>query len=187
MVNNAEQLSGRAAHLDAVDPLALFRDRFVIKDTFIYLDGNSLGRLPKETALRIQEVVEAEWAEQLVLGWDTWLDSGTRIGDLLAPLIGAQAGEVVVADQTSVNLYKLASAALASSGRHNILTDSGNFPSDRYILGSIAEAAGGTLVMVLMPLLMRPSVSCRSPTFRIVQDRCPTVRRSLTLRIATER
>jgi len=147
-VNNAEQLSGRAAHLDTVDPLAQFRDRFVIKDTFIYLDGNSLGRLPKETALRIQEVVETEWAEQLVLGWDTWLDSGTRIGDLLAPLIGAQAGEVVVADQTSVNLYKLASAALASSGRHNILTDSGNFPSDRYILGSIAEAAGGTLVMV---------------------------------------
>jgi kynureninase len=148
MVINAQELSERATRLDALDPLSRFRDRFVIKDSLIYLDGNSLGRLPKETALRIQEVVETEWAEQLVLGWDTWLDSGTRIGDLLAPLMGANAGEVVVADQTSVNLYKLASAALASSGRQNILTDSGNFPSDRYILGSIAEAAGGTLVMV---------------------------------------
>jgi kynureninase len=148
MVNNAEQLSERAAHLDAVDPLARFRDRFVIKDSLIYLDGNSLGRLPKETAVRIHEVVETEWAEQLVLGWDSWLDSGTRIGDLLAPLMGADAGEVAVADQTSVNLYKLASAALAVGGRRNILTDSGNFPSDRYILGSIAEAAGGTLVVV---------------------------------------
>lgn len=120
----------------------------MIKDSLIYLDGNSLGRLPKDTALRIQEVVETEWAEQLVLGWDTWLDSGTRIGDLLAPLIGAHAGEVAVADQTSVNLHKLSSAALALSGRRNILTDSGNFPSDRYILASVAEAAGGTLVVV---------------------------------------
>jgi kynureninase len=148
MVNNAEQLSERTEHLDAIDPLARFRDRFVIKDELIYLDGNSLGRLPRETAVRIREVIETEWAEQLVLGWDFWLDSGTRIGDLLSPLIGAAAGEVAVADQTSVNLYKLASAALASSGRHNILTDSGNFPSDRYILGSIAGAAGGTLVVV---------------------------------------
>ena len=147
-MNDAHQLSERAIQLDALDPLSRFRDRFVIKDALIYLDGNSLGRLPKETALRIQEVVETEWAEQLVLGWDTWLDSGTRIGDLLAPLIGAAAGEVAIADQTSVNLFKLASAALASSGRKSILTDSGNFPSDRYILGSVAEAAGGTLVVV---------------------------------------
>jgi kynureninase len=148
MVSATQPLSERAAHLDTQDPLARFRDRFVIKDKLIYLDGNSLGRLPKEAALRIREVVETEWAEQLVLGWDTWLDSGTRIGDLLAPLIGAEPGEVAVADQTSVNLYKLASAALAQSGRPNILTDAGNFPSDRYILGSIAEAAGGTLVVV---------------------------------------
>ena len=114
MVTNVQKHRERAAELDAHDPLATFRDRFVIRDSFIYLDGNSLGRLPMETAVRIREVVETEWAEQLVLGWDSWLDAGARIGNLLAPLIGARTGEVVVADQTSVNLYKLASAALAS-------------------------------------------------------------------------
>ncbi len=141
-------LHERAQHLDSTDPLAHFRERFVIEDEYIYLDGNSLGRPPRETASHMLEVVESEWADQLVLGWESWLDAGSRIGDRLATLIGAQSGEVAVADQTSVNLYKLAFAALTSSGRTNILTDSGNFPSDRYILGSVAEAAGGKLVIV---------------------------------------
>ena len=141
-------LSQQASRLDATDPLASFRDRFVIEDDYIYLDGNSLGRLPKDTINRTRETVESEWATQLVLGWDTWLDVGTRLGDRLAPLIGAQPGEVAVADQTSVNLYKLAAAAVSASGRTNIMTDRGNFPSDRYVLGSIAEAAGGRLIVV---------------------------------------
>jgi kynureninase len=140
--------SQQASHLDATDPLASFRERFVIEDDYIYLDGNSLGRLPKDTITRTREAVESEWATQLVLGWDTWLDVGTRLGDRLAPLIGAQPGEVAVADQTSVNLYKLAAAAVSASGRTNIVTDRGNFPSDRYVLGSIAEAAGGRLIVV---------------------------------------
>jgi kynureninase len=141
-------LAQLANHLDATDPLASFRDRFVIEDSLIYLDGNSLGRLPKDTVTRTREAVESEWATQLVLGWDTWLDVGTRLGDRLAPLIGAQPGEVAIADQTSVNLYKLAAAAASASGRPNIMTDRGNFPSDRYVLGSIAEAAGGRLIVV---------------------------------------
>ena len=142
-----ESLSYRASHLDAVDPLTPFRDRFVIEDEFIYLDGNSLGRLPKDTVERTRNAVESEWAHSLVMGWDSWLDSGLRVGDLLAPLIGARAGEVAVGDQTSVNLYKLASAAVTATGRPNILTDSGNFPSDRYVLQSIAEARGGLLIV----------------------------------------
>jgi kynureninase len=141
-------LAQHALHLDATDLLAPFRDRFVIDDDFIYLDGNSLGRLPKDTITRTREAVEAEWATQLVMGWETWLDIGTRLGDRLAPLLGAQSGEVAVADQTSVNLYKLATAGLRASGRSNIITDRGNFPSDRYILGSVADAAGGHLIFV---------------------------------------
>lgn len=143
-----ESLSQRASHLDTVDPLASFRDRFVIEDELIYLDGNSLGRLPKDTAGRTRDAVESEWAHRLVMGWDSWLGSGPRIGDLLAPLIGALTGEVAVGDQTSINLYKLASAAVTATDRPNILTDSGNFPSDRYVLRSIAEAHGGQLIVV---------------------------------------
>lgn len=137
-----------ADRLDAQDPLSEFRSRFLIDDDYIYLDGNSLGRLPTETAERISETVTSGWGQRLVLGWDSWLDEGTTIGDRLAPLIGASQGEVAVADQTSINLYKLAASGLAASGRPNILTDRGNFPSDRYILGSIAEAAGGRLILV---------------------------------------
>jgi kynureninase len=134
--------------MDATDPLASFRDRFVLDDDFIYLDGNSLGRLPRETVTAMRDAVESEWAHRLVMGWDSWLSSSTRIGDLLSPLLGAQPGEVAVADQTSINLFKLASAATAATGRPNILTDVGNFPSDRYVLGSIAEAGGGRLIVM---------------------------------------
>ncbi|MEN8041369.1 MAG: aminotransferase class V-fold PLP-dependent enzyme, partial [Actinomycetota bacterium] len=145
---DTQPLAERAAALDAVDPLRSFRDRFVIEDDLVYLDGNSLGRLPRGTSERISTAVESDWSTRLVLGWDSWLDMGLRLGDMLAPLIGAENGEVAIADQTSINLYKLASAGLAASGRVNVLTDSGNFPSDRYMLSSVAEAAGGRLVIV---------------------------------------
>jgi len=144
----AHTLADRARDLDRDDPLSTFRDRFVIHDDCIYLDGNSLGRLPTETADRLRTVVEDEWAGDLVLGWDRWLELGTEIGDRLAPLIGAAHGEVAVCDQTSVNLFKLASAALSESGRANIVTDAGNFPSDRYILEGVADSAGGRLIVV---------------------------------------
>jgi kynureninase len=140
------QLTVRAAELDRVDPLVSFRDRFVIGDELIYLDGNSLGRLPKATIIATRDLVEDEWANELVLGWEHWIDQGVTVGDKLAPLVGASAGEVAVCDQTSVNLYKVASAALTASGRTDIVTDRGNFPSDRYILEGIALAHGGKIV-----------------------------------------
>ncbi len=133
---------------DAADPLAGFRERFVIDDDLIYLDGNSLGRLPRETVSRTRDLVEEQWAHELVLGWEHWIDEGAVVGDRLAPLIGASPGEVLVCDQTSVNLFKLATAALEHAGRPNIVTDVGNFPSDRYVLESVARAAGGRLLLV---------------------------------------
>jgi kynureninase len=139
-------LTQRAEALDAVDPLAAFRDRFVVGDGLIYLDGNSLGRLPKAAIVATRNLVEDEWANELVLGWEHWIDQGVAVGDKLAPLIGASTGEVAVCDQTSVNLYKVASAALTASGRTDIVTDRGNFPSDRYILEGIATAHGGKIV-----------------------------------------
>ncbi|KAA3638034.1 MAG: kynureninase [Armatimonadetes bacterium] len=136
----------RASELDRADPIAAYRDEFIIEDDFVYLDGNSLGRLPKRTIERIRTVVEKEWAHELVLGWEHWLDLGVEIGDRLAPIIGASPGEVALCDQTSVNLYKVASAGLTHSGRTDIITDRGNFPSDRYVLEGVATSAGGTLI-----------------------------------------
>jgi kynureninase len=90
--------------------------------------------------------VEQEWANEVVLGWEHWLDQGVAVGNKLAPLIGASAGEVAVCDQTSVNLYKLTTAALRASGRRDIVTDRGNFPSDRYVLEQVARSHGGRIV-----------------------------------------
>lgn len=140
-------LANRAIELDLADPLASYRNRFIIEDDLVYLDGNSLGRMPIDTPELVREVLEDQWAHELVLGWNHWLQSGTRVGNMLAPLIGAGQGEVAVCDQTSINLYKLASAGLKSSGRPNIITDKGNFPSDRYVLESVAAASGGSLIL----------------------------------------
>ncbi|NHZ70278.1 MAG: kynureninase [Proteobacteria bacterium] len=134
--------------LDTQDELRGFRSRFVIDDAVLYLDGNSLGRLPLATINAVRLAVEDEWARELVLGWEHWIELGETIGDRLAPLIGAEAGEVVLSDQTSINLFKVASAGLASTGRSNIITDRGNFPSDRYILEAVARSAGGELRFV---------------------------------------
>lgn len=135
--------------LDAADPLAGFRERFVIADPdLIYLDGNSLGRLTTAAIRTIRETAEREWGERLVSSWHDWIGVPEHIGDAIAPLVGAGPGEVLVADQTSVNLYKLASAALAATGRSDILTDDANFPSDQYVLAAVATAAGGQLTVV---------------------------------------
>ena len=135
-----------ALMLDAADPLAPLRDRFAIADPqLIYLDGNSLGRLPADTLAAITSTVAAEWGEGLVRSWLDWIDLPTRIGDEIAPLIGAEPGEVLVTDQTSVNLFKLATAAVDMLDRPDIVTDDTNFPSDRYVLAHVAAAAGGTL------------------------------------------
>src|SRR5262252_2430730 len=140
-----------AENLDAADPLAGFRDRFVREDpSLIYLDGNSLGPLPHATRARIAEVVADEWGAGLVRSWHRWIELPGQVGDLLGEqLIGAAPGQVAVCDSTTVNLYKLACAALdARPGRGVIVTDDDNFPTDRYVLEGIAAQRGGELRMI---------------------------------------
>ena len=141
----------RAEELDAADPLGGLRDRFVPAEPgLIYLDGNSLGRLPRATAERIGEVVAQQWGAGLVRGWADWVGLPQRAGDLLGDvLLGAAPGQVVVSDSTTVNLYKLACAALrAQPGRRVIVTDDDNFPTDRYALAGVAEQSGAELRMI---------------------------------------
>ena len=134
-----------ARELDAQDPLAHFRGEFIIDDpNLIYLDGNSLGRLPKRTATRLREVIEGEWGKRLIRGWgEGWFTAPQRIGGKVAALIGARPEEVLVTDSTSVNIFKLVMAALEiKPGRHKIVTDDLNFPSDMYLLQGVARLVG---------------------------------------------
>lgn len=133
-----------AAALDAADPLAPWRERFVTPDGLVYLDGNSLGMTPVATLERLQTVAGGEWGEGLIGSWDHWLDLPRRVGDRLAPIIGAPAGSVVVHDSTTVNLYQLvhAALALAADRRGAIAVDARDFPTDRYVVAGIAEATG---------------------------------------------
>jgi kynureninase len=129
--------------LDAEDPLAAFRDRFDLPQGVIYLDGNSLGALPSATPERLAEVTRQEWGQGLIRSWNTadWIGAPQRVGGKIARLIGAEADEVIVADSTSVNLFKLLSAGLAASpGRRVILSEPGNFPTDLYIAQGLAAA-----------------------------------------------
>lgn len=150
-----------ARQLDAHDPLARFRDEFVIDDPdTIYLDGNSLGRLPKRTVARLSGVVENEWGRRLVRGWvEGWMDAPARVGGKIAQLVGAKRDEVIVADSTSVNFYKLVNAALdARAGRTQIITETVNFPTDAYILQGIARARGVEITYVdsdVQPVIAR--------------------------------
>ncbi len=131
-----------AARLDAADPLSDCRAQFLIEDDLAYLDGNSLGALPKETPERIAEVVRSEWGKGLISSWNTanWIDLPQRIGAKIAPLVGAQPHEVVVADSVSVNLFKLISAALAmQQGRKVVLSEPGNFPTDLYMIDGLEK------------------------------------------------
>ena len=142
----------RALALDAIDPLAAWRDQFDLTALglagrdLIYLDGNSLGRTPLRTIERLDAVVRGEWARDLIRSWDHWLDLPQRVGDRLAPLIGAADGEVAVHDSTSVNLYQVVHGALAMRpDRAVIAIDAHDFPSDRYIVDGIAAATGRTV------------------------------------------
>jgi kynureninase len=143
-----------ALALDAADPLRGFRARFVDAgmggDRIIYLDGNSLGRLPLATRDRLAALA-AQWGEKLVTGWEEWIDAPVRVGDLLAEhVLGARPGEVIVADSTTVNLFKLCSAVLeARDGA--LVTDRGNFPTDRYVLEGLAARHGRELRLVETP------------------------------------
>ena len=122
--------------LDRADPLGGMRARFALPDGLIYLDGNSLGALPAAVPKRIEKLLRAEWGAGLIGSWTEagWIDKPLGLGNTIAPLIGAAQGEVVVGDSTSVNLFKLLAAALhRRPGRHTILTETGNFPTDLYI------------------------------------------------------
>ena len=136
-----------AGELDAADPLAGYRDRFALDDpSLIYLNGNSLGALPLATMRRLESMIRSEWGGALARSWDHWVDLPGRAGDLVGALIGAAPGQVVVTDNTTVNLYKLACAALdARPGRRMIVTDQDNFPSDRYVVEGIAAERGAKL------------------------------------------
>jgi kynureninase len=133
-----------AAALDDSDPLRGFRSRFVIDD-LVYLDGNSLGRLPKATVERVADVVSVQWGERVVRGWhDGWLDLPLAVGDRLgSAALGAAPGQVVIGDSTTVCFYKLVSAALDQRPeRRQIVADVDNFPTDRYVLEGLAQARG---------------------------------------------
>lgn len=131
--------------LDAADPLAALREQFVLPDDILYLDGNSLGALPKATAARVQAVVTEEWGQGLIRSWNTagWIDLSRRVGNKIARLVGAAPDELVVTDSTSINLYKVLSAALAiaredAPQRRVIVSERENFPTDLYMAQSLA-------------------------------------------------
>jgi kynureninase len=139
---------------DVNDPLVGFRGEFRIEPGLIYLDGNSLGALTHRAASRVQTMVESEWGRDLIRSWNLhgWFDLPARLGARIAPLIGAAADEVLVADSTSVNLFKLASAAMLARGeRHRIVTEQGNFPTDLYVLQGLAGLTGGAIEILALP------------------------------------
>ncbi len=140
MNKNTEELY--ASQLDNQDPLASFRERFIIDDpNLIYLDGNSLGRLPKDTIPHLQNLVEEQWGKGLIEGWNKgWFEMPTVLGSRIAKLIGARDDEVVVCDTTSVNLFKLAAAALRyQAGKKVLLSDEFNFPTDLYVFQGVID------------------------------------------------
>ena len=135
--------------LDQSDPLAHHREKFALPDGIIYLDGNSLGALPKSVPPHVADVVRQQWGRDLITSWNVhdWIDLPRRVGDKIAPLIGAAPGTVLVADSTSINIFKLLSAALEKRpDRRVILTEAGNFPTDVYISEGLATLTGHALV-----------------------------------------
>ena len=140
-----------ALDLDAKDPLAKYRDLFVFTDPDVcYLDGNSLGRLPKSTVETINKFLIEGWGTKIVDGWGEWIDKAETTGDLIGrAALGAAAGQTLAMDTTSVNFYRLVRAAIsARPGRKTIITDEANFPTDRYIMQGIAEELGLNLVVI---------------------------------------
>ena len=142
-----------AQALDVADPLRLARDRFVLPEGVVYLDGNSLGPLPAATTDRLREVVEQQWGGDLITSWNKhgWIDTPARIAAKLAPLVGAKPNELLIADSTTVCLFKLLGAAAKARGdRSTILTEDGNFPTDLYVAQGLVD---------LLPHLRLNSVS----------------------------
>ncbi len=141
--------------LDQHDPLRALRELFDLPPGVIYLDGNSLGVLPRATPERVAQAVTQEWGQDLIQSWNTagWFTLPQRVGDKIARLIGAGPGEVVAADSTSINLYKVLSAALNiaaadAPGRTKIVSERSNFPTDLYIAEALCKERGFTLELV---------------------------------------
>lgn len=143
-------MTGRSINLDDVqamdasDPLRSFRERFHLPEGVSYFDGHSLGALPTQASPTIHDLVERQWGERLIRSWNEagWIDAPQRIGAKIAPIIGARPDEVIVADSTSVNLFKLLIAAARLSDRPTILTEAGNFHTDLYIAAAAADLMG---------------------------------------------
>jgi kynureninase len=141
--------------LDSTDPLRTLREQFVIPDGLIYLDGNSLGMLPRAAAARVAEVVSQEWGQGLIRSWNTagWFDMPQRLGDRIAGLVGAGPGELVTTDSTSINLFKVLSAALSIARnddptRLRVISERSNFPTDLYIAEGLCRERGFTLTLL---------------------------------------
>ena len=151
-------------HLDTQDPLAPLREQFELPPGKIYLDGNSLGVLPRATAARVAEVVQQQWGRQLIESWNTarWIDLPQHLGNKIAQLVGAGPDELVVADSTSVNLFKVLSAAITlarSTQRRVVLSERDNFPTDLYIAQSLARQHGCELVLADTPEAIEPRLA----------------------------
>ncbi len=134
-----------SARRDSTDPLACFRSAFVLPERTIYLDGNSLGALPKSVRARLDSAIDVEWGERLITSWlrSGWMDAPARVGDKIARLIGAAPGEVIATDSTSINVFKTLSAALAlRPGRKLILSTPDNFPTDLYMAQGLIQQLG---------------------------------------------
>ena len=141
----------QAQALDAVDPLASYRAQFLCPPGLIYLDGNSLGQLPLATVAASAEAIKTAWGQRLIRGWNEgWIDAPQRVGAMIAPMIGAEPDEVISADSTSVNLYKLIVAALRLDPKRKVVvSEAGNFPTDLHIAeGAVAAVAGAELRVV---------------------------------------
>jgi kynureninase len=142
---NAPIIRADLEALDRDDPLRAFRDRFALPEGTIYLDGNSLGAMPKSAAARIRDVVETEWGRDLIRSWNIhgWIDLQAKIGAKIGRLIGAEEGETIVADSTSVNLFKVLSAALElNPQRRVIVSERENFPTDLYVAEGLIRQLG---------------------------------------------
>ena len=136
------------------DPFARTRELFELPDGIVYLDGNSLGPLPRAARERVAKEIDTGWGSQLIRAWNesAWIDLPDRVGDRIAGLIGAPQGSIVAGDSTSVNLHKALAAALSLTDRKVILSDSGNFPTDLYVAqGIVAALARGHELKVVAP------------------------------------
>jgi kynureninase len=153
-VSTLPQSRAECQEWDARDPLAHLRARFRLEPGLIYLDGNSLGALTHDSVARTRAMLEDEWGRDLIRSWNVhgWFELPHRLGAKIAPLIGAAPDEVLVADSTSVNLFKLAAAAMLMRGpRRTIVTECGNFPTDLYVLQGLAALSGGAIEVVAVP------------------------------------